>query len=432
MCGILLIVMDNSISSHVLSFNGLGIAPRILDILEQLKFTVPTPIQHQSIAAGIEGKDIMGIAQTGTGKTLAYGIPLIQRLAAHSGEGLVVVPTRELALQVDETLHTIGRVLGLRTAVLIGGASMSRQVQLIKRRPHVVIVTPGRLLDHLKQRTVQLNGVKILVLDEADRMFDMGFWPQINEILKSVPRNRQTMLFSATMPRAIVNTAMAHMRLPVRVEVAPQGTPAEGVEHELFIVSQDAKLRLLEALLRGVRGSVLVFSRTKHGAKKICRILRNADFTAAEIHSNRTLSQRRAALEGFKRGSFRVLVATDIAARGIDVQGIEVVINYDLPNSAEDYVHRVGRTGRAGLVGKAISFAAPNEAMAIRTIERFMRKSITKKALPELPPPRSIPRDYAEARENRPRTATFQNRMSTRRASRRNDYSRSSQGRSRN
>ena len=366
-------------STHAQSgFASLGVSPRILEILEEQKFTVPTPIQHQSIPAGIEGKDIIGIAQTGTGKTLASGIPMIQRIGKEGFQGLVIVPTRELALQVNETLHRVGESLGLGTCVLIGGESMRRQMDDLRRNPHVLVATPGRLLDHLEQKTVDLSTIGILVLDEADRMLDMGFAPQINRILQNVPlpKDRQTMLFSATMPDGIVSIATRHMALPVRVEVAPQGTAAEQVEQEIFIVRKEAKMDLLEQLLLEHTGTVLVFSRTKYGAAHIAQILKRKGEHAIDIHSNRSLAQRIKALDGFKTGKYRVLVATDIAARGIDVTGITLVVNYDLPDNAEDYVHRIGRTGRAGAEGKAISLATPDQRQEIRTIERLIRKTL--------------------------------------------------------
>src|SRR3989344_5436384 len=251
------------------TFYGLGIAPRLLEILAKLNFTVPTPIQEQAIPVAIEGKDLIGIAQTGTGKTLAFGIPMIQRIAQSKAEGMIILPTRELALQVDEALRQIGRDLGLKTVVLIGGASIRPQIETLRRRPHIVIGTPGRIIDHLEQRTLSLANISILVLDEADRMLDMGFAPQIKRVLTAVPKNRQTMLFSATMPDDIFAIARGHMKLPVRIEVAPSGTTAEKVTHELFFVDRYDKPRLLEKILAEYRGSVLVFSRTKHGARKI-------------------------------------------------------------------------------------------------------------------------------------------------------------------
>ncbi len=376
------------------SFTGLGISPQILALLDRLNFKVPTPIQHQSIPAGLEGKDIIGIAQTGTGKTLAFGIPLIQRLQTIRGRGLILLPTRELALQAEEMLQKLGRTLGMTMAVLIGGESMGRQISDLRRQPRILIATPGRLIDHLQRRTATLGDVSILVLDEADRMLDMGFAPQINQILKTVPKDRQTLLYSATMPKAIVGIATSHMKMPVRVEVAPSGTAAEKVEQEIIIVSKDLKTSLLETVLRENEGTALVFSRTKHGAKKICHNLNIKGHRAAEIHSNRSQGQRREALDGFKRGKYRILVATDIAARGIDVTDIKMVINYDLPDNSEDYVHRIGRTGRAGREGKAISFATPDQKGNIREIERLIRKTlkvISKQPLshsPQRPPQR--------------------------------------------
>jgi ATP-dependent RNA helicase RhlE len=374
--------MIKTFSEGSATFDGLSIAPRLLQILDTLKFTVPTPIQHKSIPVAIEGKDIIGIAQTGTGKTLAFGIPMIQRLAQKKGMGLVLLPTRELAIQVNETFQKLGRTIGLRTALLIGGASIGAQRQTLRANPHIIISTPGRLIDILHQRFLTLKNVKILVLDEADRMLDIGFAPQINEILALLPRDRQTMLFSATIPREIVELAARHMQLPVRVEMAPSGTVPEKVEQELIVVRKDEKVRLLEKLLGDYHGSVLVFSRTKFGAKRITRDVREMGHRVAEIHSNRSLAQRREALDGFKSGKYRILIATDIAARGIDVKGIELVVNFDLPQSANDYIHRIGRTGRAGHVGRAISFATPDQRDDVFAIERLLRATLPKTKVP--------------------------------------------------
>ncbi len=385
-----------------LTFGGLGIAPSILDIISKLGFTTPTSIQHKAITPAIEGKDIIGIAQTGTGKTLAFGIPLIQQIIKNKkGKGLIILPTRELALQVDETIKKLGLAFGIKSAVLIGGASTYNQVCLLRNNPHIIIGTPGRINDHIAQRTLSLHDVKILVLDEADRMFDMGFAPQIAKILQSVPKDRQTMLFSATMPDGIVKIASGHMKLPVRIEIARQGTTAENVEHELFVVQKSQKLSLLKKILADYKGSVLVFLRVKHSARKICSELRSIGISAAEIHSNRSLNQRKEALEGFKNGKYRVLVATDIASRGIDVKNIELVINYDLPEQAEDYVHRIGRTGRAGMSGKAISFATPDQGSIVREIERLTRLYIPIAKLPELPPsPKPQPSSFDNSIRN--------------------------------
>lgn len=367
------------------SFYGLGIAPKILETLDRMKFTVPTPIQHRAIPIAAEGKDLIGVAQTGTGKTLAFAVPVIQRLAQGRGRCLILVPTRELALQVDETFQKLAPLFNLRTVVLIGGASMHLQLQNLRKNPRIIIATPGRLVDHINQRTILLADVNILVLDEADRMLDMGFLPQIERILKLIPSQRQTMLFSATIPREIISIAAAHMKLPVHIEVAPSGTTAERIIQELFIVKKEAKKQLLGKLLAQYHGSVLLFSRTKIGATKIARFLKGTGYRAAEIHSNRSLPQRREALEGFKSGKYRVLVATDIAARGIDVTGIELVINYDLPEDAENYVHRIGRTARAGHEGRAISFATPEQEFDVRSIEKLIKTALPVSVHPELP-----------------------------------------------
>jgi ATP-dependent RNA helicase RhlE len=368
------------------SFDGLGISPKLLNILDSKKFTIPTPIQHQCIPHAIEGKDVVGIAQTGTGKTLAFGIPLIQRLATEKGQALILVPTRELALQVEESFMQIGRQVGLKTEVVIGGASSHSQIRGLRKKPHVVIATPGRLIDHLDQGHYNLNLVNTVILDEADRMFDIGFLPDIKRILKEAPQNRQTLLFSATMPSAIAQIASQFMKMPLRIEVSPAGTSAQNVEQEIFIIDKQAKVRLLEKILKDNEGTVLVFSRTKFGAKKINRYVQAMGYTSSEIHSNRSLAQRKEALAGFKSGKYRVLVATDIAARGIDVTGIAMVINYDMPENNEDYVHRVGRTGRAGMDGKAISFATPDQRGSIKQIERLIKKTIPIISLPKLEP----------------------------------------------
>jgi len=386
-------------------FRDLGIADKFLSILTQKGFDVPTPIQHQVIPGALQGKDVVGIAQTGTGKTLAFGIPMIQRIAQFKGQGLVLVPTRELALQVEAALRQIGTPLGLRSAVVIGGISQHSQVRALRNNPHIVVATPGRLVDLMNQGVYKLDHVNVITLDEADRMLDVGFLPQIRRILETASKERQTMLFSATMPRSISTLASAFMKLPLRIEIAPQGTSAENVEHELFVVSKETKMRLLDSLLQQYASDkVLIFSRTKHGAKRIARDIRNMGHTATEIHSNRSQMQRKIALDGFTSGKFRIMVATDIAARGIDVVDIAVVINFDLPDNSEDYVHRIGRTGRAGRSGKAISFVAASQKMDVRRIEQLIRKSLPVVSLPALPPERprvayeEEPRDWGRNR----------------------------------
>jgi ATP-dependent RNA helicase RhlE len=362
------------------TFKALGLEDKLLAVLDKLGFVTPTPIQRSSIPVGMKNEDIIGIAQTGTGKTLAFGLPILNRFVKNGnrsrGRALIILPTRELAIQVNESLSKIGKPFGLRTATLIGGAPMRPQQSELRNNPDIIIATPGRLIDHLQQRGVDLRTVDTLVLDEADRMLDMGFAPQIKQILRDVPAERQTLLFSATMPDAIVQIANNYMRKPVRIEIARAGSTNEDVSQELFIVPQDEKNDLLARLLFDYTGTILVFTRTRSRASRVARYIRGGDHTVAEIHADRTLTQRRAALDGFKSGRYRILVATDIAARGIDVTGIECVINYDLPDNAEDYVHRIGRTGRAGLQGHAISFAAPDQSGLMRDIERLIESPV--------------------------------------------------------
>jgi len=365
-------------------FFGLGIAPKILEILVRMKFKTPTPIQYKAIPLAIAGKDVIGIAQTGTGKTHAFAIPMVQRLAQRPGVGLVLAPTRELAIQIDEAFQNLTHAFSIKTACLIGGAPMNPQIQALRKDPRVVIATPGRLLDHMGQWNFIADNVNMLVLDEADRMLDMGFAPQITKILKFVPKDRQTMLFSATIPKEIMGIAAAYMKLPVSVEIAPSGTTVERVVQELYIVKKEAKPKLLSKILAQYHGSVLLFSRTKHNARKIKLMIREMGHSAAEMHSNRSLSQRREALDGFKSGRYKVLVATDIAARGIDVSGIELVINYDLPEDAENYVHRIGRTARAGCSGHAISFATPDQSSDVKDIEKLIRATLPVSKHPEV------------------------------------------------
>jgi len=378
--------VKNNPPQTISGFSSLGIAPALLETLTRLRFIIPTPIQQQVIPVAIQGKDIVGIAQTGTGKTLAFGIPMIQRLTQTQKKGLVMLPTRELAIQVDEVLRRTGKNLGLKTVVLIGGTAIGPQIRAIKQNPTIIIATPGRLLDHLKQQTLRLDSVSIAVLDEADRMLDMGFAREIEKILRTVPKNRQTMLFSATMPPAIMKLATAHMKLPIRIEIAPSGSLPERVTQEIFIIQKNVKNRLLEKVLERYPDTTLIFTRTKYTAGRLTRTIRAMGHNAAEIHSGRSLSQRREALEGFKSGKYRVLVATDIASRGIQVVGIGLVLNYDVPTNPGDYVHRIGRTARAGAGGHAISFITPEQRSELRNIERLIRKNLPISKLPELPP----------------------------------------------
>ena len=364
-------------SETKITFASLGIKDSILKVLNELGLDLPTPIQEQAIPPALFGQDIIGIAQTGTGKTFAFGIPMLERLAILKGRGLIIVPTRELASQVSENIKKIGSPFGLRTAVLIGGEIIQKQFFLLRKKPHIIIATPGRLIDHLKRRTLSLNDAKIIVLDEADMMFDLGFAPQIEEILKLAPSDRQTMLFSATMPPAIAKLAAKYLKLPISIEVAPQGTTAETVDQEVIIVKPVDRFTCLESVIKKSRGSVLIFVRTKYGVKELTRKLVDLSYSAAEIHSNLSQNRRRTTLDSFRSGKTRILVATDVASRGLDVKGIELVINYNLPDAHSDYVHRIGRTGRAGVNGRAVSFATPDQLRDIVAIERLINKKLS-------------------------------------------------------
>ncbi len=352
-------------------FRALHVAPRLCDFLQRRNITTPTPIQAESIPAILQGRDLVGIAQTGTGKTLAFGLPMAELLGPDQ-VGLVLAPTRELAQQICETYH----MLGVSTVLVVGGASIDRQVYQLRGRYSVIVATPGRLIDHLNRRSVRLDRVSIVVLDEADRMLDMGFAPAIKQILNQSPKERQTLLFSATMPAAITELANEYLDNPMRVETAPAGTASELVEQELFFMKHEEKQNLLWDLLQENAGSVLIFARTRHGARKLAKAARTQGHSAAEIHADRTLAQRREALHGFKTGEYRVLVATDIAARGIDVKEISLVVNYDVPENPDDYIHRIGRTGRAGALGKAITISLPQQARDIWDIEKLLGVSL--------------------------------------------------------
>ncbi len=368
------------------TFHGLGIAPGILDILDGMKFKTPTPVQQKAIPVAAEGRDVLGIAQTGTGKTLAFGIPMIQLLLKGPGRALVLVPTRELALQVDETMRKLGNPFNIRSVIVIGGMDMDTQVKLLRKETiRVIIATPGRLLEHFENKTLDGSDLKMAVVDEADRMLDMGFLPQVQRLEKYLPKERQTLFFSATMPAPVLKVAELYMNQPVRVEVAPSGAAPEKIIQQLFIVHPDDKLRLLAKILGEYHGSVLVFTRTKAATWKLTRSLSQMGHKVNELHSDRTQGQRRHALAGFKAGTYRILVATDIAARGIDVKGIELVINYELPDETENYVHRIGRTGRAGMPGHAITLATPHEGRDIADIEKLMNARLELVSFPGIP-----------------------------------------------
>jgi len=368
--------VDTSVHTN---FNRLGLSEALLQDLAKAGYSSPTPIQAQAIPPALAGRDVIGCAQTGTGKTAAFVIPLIERLAAlpkGQPQALILAPTRELALQTLTTIDALGRSRRISATVIVGGADMQAQVRGLRQRPEILVATPGRLLDHMWNGTVSLSPIKMLVLDEADRMLDMGFAPQINQILDALPEERQTLLFSATLPTDLTRLVQASVNNPVRVMVTPSATTADGVTQAVHYTTHDAKPELLLSLLGQEQDTVLVFTRTKHRADKLGRVLGRMGHRVAVLHGDRSLSQRRAALEGFKRGTFRVLVATDIAARGIDVANIGHVINFDLPNCPEDYVHRIGRTARMKATGRATSFVTAEDHQQLRDIERLLGSAV--------------------------------------------------------
>ncbi len=368
--------MDTSVHGN---FHALGLSEALLHDVASAGFVSPTPIQERAIPPALAGRDIIGCAQTGTGKTAAFVIPIIERLAVFpkgQPQALILAPTRELALQTLATIEKLGRSRRISATVIVGGADMQAQVRGLRQRPDVLVATPGRLLDHMWNGTVLLSSIKMLVLDEADRMLDMGFAPQITQILDALPEQRQTLLFSATLPADLARLIQANVNNPVRVMVAPSATTAEGVTQAVHYTSHGDKPDLLLSLLGADQATALVFTRTKHRADRLGRLLGRAGHRVAVLHGDRSLSQRRAALEGFRRGAFRVLVATDIAARGIDVANIGHVINFDLPNCPEDYVHRIGRTARMKTTGRATSFVTGEDQHQLRDIERLLGQAV--------------------------------------------------------
>ena len=362
-----------------LSFEDFSIDPRCLRILNKQGITKPTPVQSEAVPAGLEGRDVLAIAQTGTGKTLAFGLPALTRLAdAKPGRNrmLVLTPTRELAVQVHDVLRDMGKALGLRTIAVYGGVGMEPQTRALRRGVDIVVACPGRLLDHINRGNAKFGDLTTLVLDEADRMLDMGFLPDIKRILKALPTQRQTMMFSATFPAGIKSLASDFQRDPVRIEIAP-ATPAKAVRQGVYTVDPKGKLDLLTKLLSKQEvASALVFIRTKHRTDRVAKALGKAGFKAQAIHGGRTQGQRQRALDGFRKGRFSILVATDVAARGLDIQGITHVFNYDIPAAPDDYIHRIGRTARANAEGDAITFVSPEDHQALSLIERTLGKPI--------------------------------------------------------
>jgi ATP-dependent RNA helicase RhlE len=365
-----------------MSFSKLGLADELVQGILATGYTAPTAIQERAIPLAVAGRDIIGVAQTGTGKTAAFALPMINhfikerpQLKGHLTRGLILTPTRELAQQGEEFIAGYGRFAGLQSISIFGGVNMENQIRRLRRGVDIVVATPGRLLDHISRRTIDLSHVEIFVLDEADRMFDMGFIDDVRKIIAKIPAKRQTLLFSATMSKEVRGLVASIQNKPELIEIGEQRKPVETVKQYFYSCSQESKIDLLFHVLKTEEmDSILIFSRTKHGADKISNKLEKNGIKAVAIHSNRTQAQRQRALAGFKQGQYKVMVATDIAARGIDVEGISHVINFDTPTFAEDYIHRIGRTGRASATGDAITFVSTQEQKYLKSIERYTDK----------------------------------------------------------
>ncbi|HLQ36320.1 MAG TPA: DEAD/DEAH box helicase [Planctomycetota bacterium] len=396
--------------SHQHDFSALGLIEPLCHALQDRGYTQPTPIQERAIPQLLQGRDLLGIAQTGTGKTAAFALPMLQLLAAagvrpapRQPRTLVLAPTRELAAQIQDSFVAYGRNLRLRSAVIFGGVGQAPQVRALNSGLDVLVATPGRLLDLLQQRHVDLRAVEIFVLDEADRMLDMGFLPDVRRVIAALPKKRQSLLFSATMPHEISDLAHSLLQRPVRVEVAPQATTVELVDQRVFFVAKADKRDLLVQLLRDPAiQRALVFTRTKHGADRVAKHLKHAGIGVEAIHGDKSQGARERALGSFRDGDLHVLVATDIAARGIDVPEISHVINFDLPNVPESYVHRIGRTARAGREGIALSFCDHEEREYLRDIEKLIRMRVT---VATVPGARQQHPAAASARSQQPRPA---------------------------
>jgi ATP-dependent RNA helicase RhlE len=382
-----------------LKFEPFKFHPSIKAGIKALGYTTPTPIQDQAIPPVLEGRDVMGLAQTGTGKTAAFVLPILERLLQGPRgrvRALIIAPTRELAEQTHVAIVALGRDTKLRSATIYGGVGVNPQVQKLRAGVEIVVACPGRLLDHINQRTIDLSHVEILVLDEADRMFDMGFLPDIRKIIKHVPAKRQTLLFSATMPDDIRKLVREVQHDPVTVEIG-HAAPANTVSHALYPVEQHLKTALLMELLKHTdTESILIFTRTKHRAKRIGQQLEKAGFKAASLQGNLSQNKRQAALDGFRDGSYQILVATDIAARGIDVSSISHVINYDIPDTTDAYTHRIGRTGRAAKTGDAFTFVTREDEPLVKSIERVLGEKIERRTLKDFDYRKAAPARDAE------------------------------------
>jgi ATP-dependent RNA helicase RhlE len=388
------------------TFSELNLTPALQVNLARHLFVEPTPVQAQSLPEALAGRDVVATAQTGTGKTLAFVLPILDSLVKKPAAGvsvLILSPTRELAMQIDETFSKLSASTGVKTAAVVGGLSEGAQLRAIRNGAQVVIATPGRLLDFLERRLVKLGGVRILVLDEADRMLDMGFLPAIKQITASLAAERQTLMFSATIQASVKHLIDTYTKNPARISVGSPTKPAEHVDLDVYEVEQDRKLGLLQHMLKKTEGSYLVFARTKRGVDRLAKRLKERGVSVGNIHGDRTQNQRNQALLSFQQGHHRVLVATDVAARGIHVDGIAHVVNYDLPSVPEDFIHRVGRTGRAGARGTATTFATRSERADVKQIESALRIRLTQREVSS-----EVPRDVVVARmEVQPRRHTF-------------------------
>ena len=371
-----------------MSFQDLGLSEEVVHGVQRMGYIDPTPIQLRSFPVVLAGKDLIASAQTGTGKTAAFALPLLTRLGASQGKVrcLILEPTRELAMQVETAFHDFARFMDIEAALIHGGVGYAAQQEALRGKCDVIVATPGRLLDHMERGDARLGDVEILVLDEVDRMLDMGFLPDVRRIVEKCPKSRQTLLFSATGPEEIERLASWCLKDPEKIEIGARRAPAETVTHAFYPVANDQKFDLLIALLeRTEYDSVLIFCRTKEGADRIARKLKENKHSVAVLHSNRTQTERVDALEGFKSGKFEVMVATDIAARGIDIAGVSHVINYDVPQHPEDYVHRIGRTGRAQNVGDAFTIMVAEEYPHVKAIERFIGRKVPRLKLENFP-----------------------------------------------
>ena len=395
-----------------MTFSTFNLGARLTAGVDVLGYEEPTPIQEQSIPPIMAGRDVMGLAQTGTGKTAAFALPILQRLEqGRRGRvrALIIAPTRELAEQIHQSFQDLGRQTRLRSITVYGGVSQGPQVQALRAGPDIVVACPGRLLDYIRQGLVNLAGVEVLVLDEADRMFDMGFLPDVRRIIRAVPKQRQTLLFAATMPDDIRTLANDVLHDPLTVQIGLIA-PVETVSHAIYPVTQHLKTALLIELLRATdMQSVLIFTRTKHRARRVGEQLERAGFSATSLQGNLSQNRRQAALAGFRDGSFQIMVATDIAARGLDVSGISHVINYDMPDTTDAYIHRIGRTGRAEHTGEAFTLVTFEDAATVRGVERVLRSPLERRYLPDFDYKAPAPgRDREFAREPRPQRGTRQ------------------------